>query len=109
MTVIDGPGANLGWPVREGDRRLRRGEVPGYVAPAISHPHSGGWCSIVGGYVARGAAPSALRGKYLYGDVCSGRIYAARLAGDATTTRRLRLVVPYLVSFGEDAVAVCTP
>jgi hypothetical protein len=96
------PGANLGWSFVEGDRRLRDGGPPNLVAPVLTHRHGADWCSIVGGYVARERRlPAAVRGRYLYGDVCSGRIYAATLAG---ATRRLRLGVPYLVSFGQDAL-----
>jgi glucose/arabinose dehydrogenase len=91
VTVLDGPGANLGWPVFEGDGRQEPGTVDGYVAPVLSHSHRAGWCSIVGGYV--------VGGRYFYGDVCSGRVHAARLGG---ATRRVGSI-PYLVSFGLDA------
>jgi hypothetical protein len=94
ITVLDGAGANLGWPLYEGDRRLEDGDVAGYVPPAITHRHAAGWCSIIGGYV--------VDGRYLYGDLCSGDIHAARLDATPPTTRRLRLSVPYLVSFGTD-------
>jgi hypothetical protein len=60
---------------------------------------------VVGGYVARGRVPRTLRGRYVYGDVCSGRIWSARLAGATLVDdRRERgLTVGYLVSFGQDA------
>ena len=63
-----------------------------------------GNCSIVGGYVHRRATPRALRGRYVYGDFCSGRIWSARL--DGTRLRGIRLERPRvrnLVSFGVDA------
>ena len=41
------------------------------------------WCSIVGGYAVRAAGRAALRGRYLYGDVCSGALWSARIAGAA--------------------------
>ncbi len=86
VTVLDAPGGNLGWPIFEGNARQERGEVAGYVAPRIVHRHSRGWCSIVGGYVHRG--------RYFYGDVCNGWVYAGG--------RRTSLIVRYLVSFGRD-------
>ena len=97
------PGANLGWPFREGEVDLRDGGPPSMLGPTLAHRHSAGWCSIVGGYVARDPRlPAGVRNRYLYGDVCSGRVYAATLGG---ATRRLRGVrVPYLVSFGQDAL-----
>ena len=88
-----GPPVNFGWPLAEG--RTPAGQ-PGLTGPAIVHTHSSGWCSLVGGYV--------LRGRYLYGDVCSGRLWSARLRdGRLSRPRRVGLTVPYLVSFGRDA------
>jgi glucose/arabinose dehydrogenase len=94
-------GASFGWPQVEGN--VRRGPGPRGVLPLVVHRHADGWCSVVGGYVVRDPGLPALRGRYLYGDVCSGRLWSARL----TVTRAfddgpLPLTVPYLVSFGRD-------
>jgi hypothetical protein len=87
------PGANFGWPFREGNDVHAPGEPPGLRAPALTHRHGPGWCSVVGGYV--------FHGRYVYGDVCSGRLWSARFTPSRLTDRRrLRAVVPYLVSFG---------
>ena len=96
-------GANFGWSKFEGRKRIADGPAKGHVPPIIAHRHASGWCSIVGGYVARDRALGALYGRYLYGDVCSGRIYAARVYSRRPSAKRLQLTVPYLVSFGEDA------
>jgi hypothetical protein len=95
---------NFGWPAYEGFG-LRAGFAPfPSRAPSLTHRHGPGWCSLVGGYVGRGRAPRALRGRYLYGDVCTGHLWSARLAGRRLVDdRRLGLSVPYLVSFGQDA------
>ena len=86
---------NFGWPFREGREQRRAGAPPGLRGPEIAHRHSRGWCSLVGGYV--------LRGRYVYGDVCSGRLWSARFRrGALGRPRRLPLVAPYLVSFGRD-------
>jgi hypothetical protein len=46
----------------------------------------------------------ALRGRYLFGDLCKTRIESARLSqGKARSQRMTRLAVPQVVSFGEDA------
>jgi glucose/arabinose dehydrogenase len=94
-------GVGFGWPQVEGDLRRRPGNRG--VAPLIVHRHRDGWCSVVGGYVVRDAALPAVRGRYVYGDVCSGRLWSARLApGRASDDAPLGPKVPYLVSFGRD-------
>jgi glucose/arabinose dehydrogenase len=89
VNVAGAPGMNFGWPAYEGDERR-----PEFTPPALAHRHPR-WCAITGGYVRRG--------RYLYGDLCSGRIWSARIVGDRFgRPRRTRLRVPYLVSFGRD-------
>ncbi|HEX8122570.1 MAG TPA: PQQ-dependent sugar dehydrogenase [Solirubrobacteraceae bacterium] len=89
ITILDHAGANLGWPVFEGRKRLGEDAAtpPGYIGPRWAYSHTAGWCSIVAGYVHRG--------RYFYGDVCNGWVYA--------DGRRTRVTVPYLVSFGTDS------
>jgi glucose/arabinose dehydrogenase len=99
------PGSNFGWPSYEGLRRTSgTPDVPGALPPALTFPHTRGRCAVTGGYVVRGRSLPALRGRYLYGDLCTGWIDAARLRGTRLVdNRRLPISVPYLVSFGEDA------
>jgi len=95
--------ANFGWPHAEG-RILGPAAPPGLAPPALDHAHGPRWCSIVGGYVVRGGSLRRLRGRYLYGDVCSGGLWSARVAGaELSDPRPLGVRIPYLVSFGEDA------
>jgi glucose/arabinose dehydrogenase len=100
-----GKGANFGWRPFEGDRRIFDEPAPGAIAPVITHSHGDGWCSITGGVVVRDPDLPALTGRYVYGDLCEGRVRAARLrAGRRTTGRALPLPqVGALSSFGEDA------
>ena len=101
-----GRGANFGWRPFEGTRRIRNGEgAPGHVPPVLQVFHRDGYCSITGGYVVRSPELPSLRGDYVFGDFCQGRIRAARLrAGGARNHRALRLPeVEGLSSFGEDA------
>ena len=99
-----GRGANFGWRVFEGSRRFAGGSAPGAVRPVVEKSHSRGWCSITGGYVVRDPALPALRGRYVYGDYCQGRLRAVRLtSGRARADRDLGLRVGSLSSFGEDA------
>jgi hypothetical protein len=66
--------------------------------------HDAGNCSITGGVVVRDRALPALRGRYIYGDYCKGRIRSARLTpGRARSPQRTSLTVNSLSSFGEDA------
>jgi len=100
-----GAGANFGWRPFEARARYAPGEpAPGHVRPVIVRRHSRGNCSITGGVVVRDAALVSLRGRYVYGDFCRGRIESARLsAGRARAVRQTRLRVDSLSSFGEDA------
>ena len=71
------------------------------MQPVAQYSHSLG-CSISGGYVYRGAN-AALRGRYIYGDYCSGIVWSLKLAGGkATGLRRERFKIEGLTSFGED-------
>ncbi len=99
---------NYGWRVFEGKHRYQQGEQPSgpgkLVAPIAEYSHSGGHCSVTGGYVYRGSAVTAANGRYFYGDYCSGRIWSLRVAGGtATEVRRESLDVDNLTSWGEDA------
>ncbi len=51
------------------------------VQPIATYSHSDG-CSVTGGYVYRGSN-RALRGRYIYGDYCSGNVWSlkSRTAG----------------------------
>ena len=69
-----GRGANLGWPLVQGADKPPAGAPAGIVAPILSFESGGENCPVIGGYVYRGQAISALRGVYLYGDRCSGEI-----------------------------------
>ena len=106
VDLLDPAGAgpvNFGWPFAEG-RRTSPGAPPGLTGPVLAHAHGSRWCSLVGGYVVRGAGPATLKGRYIYGDVCSGDLWSARLDGTRLVrARRVGVRVPYLVSFGEDA------
>ena len=100
-----GRGVNWGWRVFEGNDAFSPGErAPGARAPVLTYSHDGGRCSITGGYVVRDRGVPGLYGRYVYGDFCDGRLMSARLVkGGARDRRSLRLTVPNLSSFGEDA------
>jgi glucose/arabinose dehydrogenase len=96
---------NFGWNVYEGNARFSdnplnpAGEL---VAPVRAYSHSLG-CSVTGGFVYRGRAVPSARGRYFYGDYCSGRIWSLRIVnGRATDVRQESQRLPELSSFGED-------
>ncbi len=96
-------GQNYGWPIVEG-RACLRGTTcdrTGLTAPIAVYEHEPE-CAIVGGYVYRGARATALRGQYLFGDACSGRIWTLRREGDQWHMQERLQTKRYLSSFGED-------
>jgi len=98
-----GRGANLGWSALEGDQRFGGDPPEDAVAPILTYGHSGGRCSVTGGYVYRGRAIPELVGAYLYGDFCDGQVRAlVQRDGEVVDDRDLDLDVPDLTSFGQD-------
>jgi glucose/arabinose dehydrogenase len=98
---------NLGWRVYEGNAVYTPGQQPTpggpLVGPVVVYSHDDG-CSVTGGYVYRGSAVPAARGRYFYGDYCSGKIWSfVPSGGKATDLRQEPFQVDQLSSFGEDA------
>jgi glucose/arabinose dehydrogenase len=96
------PGANLGWNAYEArsvykPQTIDRRRV---VWPVTFYAHDLG-CSITGGYVYRGSAVPALRGRYVYGDFCSGRIWSIGVHGGRPRLLHLP-ALRGLDSFGQD-------
>jgi hypothetical protein len=109
MTVIIHKGANYGFPLREGNQlfladgtfgkptdpdtipvqvtdTITHGTVkPTYPVLQYGHTQAGG-DAIAGGFVYRGKAVPNLRGKYVFGDISTGRLwyadYSEMLAAD---------------------------
>lgn len=70
-------GINYGWRCYEGNDEY---DTSGCASPdtmtfpIATYNHSGGRCSITGGYVYRGAMYPNLTGKYFFADYCSGEV-----------------------------------
>ena len=97
-------GKNYGWNVMEGSSCFKpsRGcDTQGLEMPVAEYGREGG-CSVTGGYVYWGARLPSLYGAYIYGDFCSGKIWALRHEG-GQVTEQLELVDSRLEisSFGE--------
>ena len=100
-------GGNYGWSILEGDRCVRPRDCPtdGLLPPVSSYDHSEGRCAVIGGVVYRGHSIPELDGYYLFGDLCSGEVWALdRGGGRASGDPRLLTRFPGSpVTFGMDA------
>lgn len=97
-------GENYGWDVMEGLHCFGAATCnqTGLTLPVAEYAHDGGNCSVTGGFVYRGAQYPALRGIYLYGDFCSGRIWGLRRSGTGWQNQLLLDSTLQIASFGED-------
>jgi glucose/arabinose dehydrogenase len=125
VNVVPDPTAglyNFGWSACEGDqpfidldaeradRRPRSLLGAGTVLPPLiqyAHPQ-GGYCTargtVIGGYVYRGRRIPRLRGRYVFGDFCTGEIWSASVSRARAGGVRLELRgAGRLSSFGVDA------
>ena len=111
VRTSSGPGkaVNWGWRVMEGRRCYRPStgcNTSGKKLPLVQYSHaSNGRCAVTGGTVYRGSAIPALRGWYVYGDYCSGEVWAvsAGASSPASPVRLLGAGSGRMVSgFGED-------
>jgi len=99
-------GQNYGWNIMEGDSCYPPGTAgcnrTGLSLPVFVYDHSLG-CSVTGGHVYRGSAIPSLRGVYLFGDLCSGRIWGIRKNGAAWDNAVLAdSTTLTITTFGED-------
>jgi glucose/arabinose dehydrogenase len=105
--------ANYGWSRFEGRASynpkvtLTGGQL---VWPVWTYPHTylhgnDVDCGVIGGYVYRGARVPSLRGRYVFGDLCSGKLWSFRVGPKGRTSSVVQLAgsVPALSSFGENA------
>ena len=108
-------GANYGWRIMEGttchDPDPIDPDCPvttppcddaSFTAPIFDYPLADGNCSVTGGYVYRGQQLSALVSRYLHGDWCSGRIWAAENNSGVWSREELPVNLPGIITFGED-------
>jgi glucose/arabinose dehydrogenase len=107
-TLKGARGANFGWDAFEGSDRFNSPEASRppkrHDRPIAEYGHGGGNCSITGGYVVRDPRLASLRGRYVYGDLCSGEIRSLIPGlGGGRGDRRVDVTAhPSLTTFGED-------
>jgi len=100
-------GGNYGWSVMEGTHTYKdnTGVDAALLSPPIwEYPHADHNDCITGGYVYNGDAIPELRGRYIYGDFESGRIWCLWIDADVTVQNQELLDTDLLISsFGIDA------
>lgn len=97
-------GLNFGWRCYEGNQVYNNSGCPPASAlemPFAQYNHSGGRCSITGGYVYRGATYPNFTGLYFFADFCSGQIGTVDQTG--TMTFASGLPSGSVMTFGQDA------
>jgi hypothetical protein len=78
--------------------------APPYVPPVFDYDHSGGRCSITGGYVVRNHDLESLWGRYVYTDYCGDDIRSLVVGpGTASDDSSTGASAHSAYSFGEDS------
>jgi glucose/arabinose dehydrogenase len=77
-------GRNYGWRVREGAHPYTGSTTQPLVDPIFDYDHTVGR-SITGGYVYRGGAIPAMRGRYFFADYATRRVWSLNLRVNGTT------------------------
>jgi glucose/arabinose dehydrogenase len=103
-TVDGARGANFGWNDFEGNAPFGGASPPGparHDRPIKVYSLAGEACATIAGFVVASAKLSSLRGRFVYGDFCVGKIRSLVPAlGGAKKDRGLGVRVPMLSSFG---------
>ena len=96
------PGGNYGWNIKEGSLHYRaKGRaLAGLIDPVVEYGRQHG-CSVTGGYVYRGSEIAQLKGLYIFGDYCSGTVFA--VPANAPRSQILNLISSdaRIASFGQ--------
>ncbi len=98
-------GKNYGWRRMEGNScydpptDCNDGTL---TLPLAVYGHAEGGCAVTGGFVYRGTRLPELYGAYVYGDYCTGKLWALRWDGAEATVQPLASSGLNPSSFGED-------
>ncbi|UZD23282.1 PQQ-dependent sugar dehydrogenase [Algoriphagus halophytocola] len=98
-------GGNYGWNIMEADDcyKGRNCKQEGLQLPVWQYDRSQGDVSITGGYVYRGDKIPALKGKYIYADYASGRIWSLDTSNPNQAVNTLLVDADFPISsFGVD-------
>ena len=87
-----GRGLSFGWSAFEGNSEFNADQTAdGHTPPVHVYSHDEGGCSVSGGVVARDSTVPNLSGWYLFGDYCTGEIWALDPAGAPDAPRIVAL------------------
>jgi glucose/arabinose dehydrogenase len=99
-------GENYGWNLMEGTRcypeTAQDCDRTGLTLPVAVYDHDTGGCAVTGGFVYRGTVFPALRGIYIYGDFCTGRIWGLSRSKAQWSSALLLETGFAIAAFGED-------
>jgi glucose/arabinose dehydrogenase len=95
-------GANFGWSIMEGNHNYDGEPQSGMYLPVAEYSHAEGGCSVTGGYVYRGTALPEWNGIYLYGDYCSGKVWALIPSDGQWQSQVMFETGALITSFGQD-------
>jgi glucose/arabinose dehydrogenase len=97
---------NFGWPCFEGSLVFDASAMCSRaMPPLVEYQRAGGECAVIGGVVARDPRIPELTGRYLFGDLCSGKVTALLVqGGKVSASGDLGLEIPELTSFGIDGL-----
>ncbi|QJD80656.1 PQQ-dependent sugar dehydrogenase [Spirosoma rhododendri] len=99
-------GGNYGWRIEEGRQPYKEpdGKKPdNLIEPIWQYKHDDGNVSITGGTVYQGSAVPSLKGKYIYADFASGRVWALTTTdGKKVTNQEIVARAGSISAFGED-------
>mgnify|MGYP002384017373 CR=1 FL=1 len=103
-------GGNYGWRIKEAGKDFKAAgntiDPAGLIPPIYQYSRDKGDVSITGGYVYRGQSNPALKGKYVYADYASGRVWALTMNGNkAADNQELTSRAGSISAFGEDQKA----
>ena len=103
-TVAGARAANFGWNDFEGNSPFGGATPPGpsrHDRPIKVYSLGGAACALIGGFVVGSKKLKSLRGRYVYGDFCIGKLRSlVPELGGAKKDRAVGVRVPSLSSFG---------
>ena len=91
-------GGNFGWNRWEGFAPYEGGGA-GTIKPSLALPHPP-YCSVIGGIVVRDRSLPALRGRYVFTDLCNSRVLSFKPRLGRVAGRPTGLNIPQITSFG---------
>lgn len=92
---------NFGWKCYEGNSVFSTCTSPTtYTFPIAQYTHSGGACSITGGYVYRGSLFPNFVGNYFFADYCSNKV--GRVGSNGIITWTTAFAGANITTFGQD-------